>query len=132
MHSSKLVNFTVQQLILTMSEVEKYIATFPVEVQILLHQIRSVIKEKAPSATEVIKYAMPTYVLKENLVHFAGYKNHIGFYPTPSGIETFKNKITEYKWSKGAVQFPIDKPLPLDLIGRIVEFRVKEVINKNK
>jgi len=132
MHSSKLINFTVHQLILTMSEVEKYIATFPVEVQILLHQIRGVIKEKAPSAAETIKYAMPTYVQKENLVHFAGYKNHIGFYPTPSGIETFKNEITEYKWSKGAVQFPLDKPLPLDLIGRIVEFRVSEVIMKNK
>jgi len=115
-----------------MSEVEKYIATFPVEVQALLHQIRSVIKEKAPDATETIKYAMPTYVLKENLIHFAGYKNHIGFYPTPSGIETFKNEIAEYKWSKGAVQFPIDKPLPLDLIGRIVAYRVNEVINKNK
>jgi len=115
-----------------MSEVEKYIATFPVEVQILLHQIRGVIKEKAPSAAETIKYAIPTYVQKENLVHFAGYKNHIGFYPTPSGIETFKNEIAEYQWSKGAVQFPIDKPLPLDLIGRIVEYRVNEVINKNK
>lgn len=132
MHSSKLINFTVHELILTMSEVEKYIATFPPEVQILLHQIRGVIKEKAPSATETIKYAMPTYVLKENLVHFAGYKNHIGFYPTPSGIENFKDEIAEYKWSKGAVQFPIEKPLPLDLIGRIVEYRINEVINKNK
>lgn len=113
-----------------MNEVDNYIATFPAEVQILLHQIRSAIKEKAPSATEVIKYVMPTYVLKENLVHFAGYKNHIGFYPTPSGIEKFKNEIAEYKWSKGAVQFPINKPLPLDLIGRIVTHRVEIVIRK--
>lgn len=115
-----------------MNEVDNYIATFPLEVQILLHQIRSVIKEKAPSATETIKYAMPTYVLKENLVHFAGYKNHIGFYPTPSGIEKFKNEIAKYKWSKGAIQFPIDKPLPIDLIGRIVVFRVNEVLTKYK
>lgn len=115
-----------------MNEVDNYIATFPLEVQILLHQIRSVIKEKAPRATETIKYAMPTYVLKENLVHFAGYKNHIGFYPTPTGIENFKVEIAKYKWSKGAVQFPIDKPLPVDLIEKIVEFRVNEVIKKNK
>ena len=114
-----------------MSEVDKYIAAFPIEVQILLHQIRNVIKEKAPSATETIKYAMPTYVLRENLVHFAGYKNHIGFYPTPSGIEIFKDEIAKYKWSKGAVQFPIDKPLPLDLIGRIVKFRVDEILKKD-
>jgi uncharacterized protein YdhG (YjbR/CyaY superfamily) len=115
-----------------MSDVDKYIATFPVEVQTLLHQMRSVIKEKAPDATETIKYAMPTYVLKENLVHFAGYKKHIGFYPTPSGIEKFKNEIAFYKWSKGAVQFPVDKPLPLDLIRKIVEFRVNEVYEKKQ
>ncbi len=114
----------------TPNDIDKYIADFPPEMQRLLQQIRSVILEKAPGAVETIKYQMPTYVLVENLVHFAGYKNHIGFYPTPSGIEKFKDEIAAYKWSKGAVQFPIDKPLPLNLIGRIVEFRVDEVINR--
>ncbi|RYY14974.1 MAG: hypothetical protein EOO04_29390 [Chitinophagaceae bacterium] len=85
-----------------------------------------IISKAAPSAGEAIKYAMPTFTLHGNLVHFAGYQNHIGFYPSPSGIESFKKELAVYKNSKGAVQFPLDKPLPTALITKIVKFRVKE------
>ena len=88
--------------------------------------MQATIGKAAPNATEAIKYAMPTFVLHGNLVHFAGYQNHIGFYPAPSGIEVFKKELTAYKTSKGAIQFPLDKPLPLSLITKIVKFRVNE------
>lgn len=107
--------------------IDDYIAGFPPEVQEFLEQIRTTIQEAAPAAEEAIKYQMPTFVLNENLVHFAAYKNHVGFYPTPSGIEKFKDKLSSYKNAKGSVQFPIDKPMPLKLIRKIVEFRVKEI-----
>jgi uncharacterized protein YdhG (YjbR/CyaY superfamily) len=108
-------------------EVDKYIAGFPKEVQEILEKLRKLIKKLVPEATETISYQIPTFVLgKRNLVHFAGYKNHIGFYPTPSGIEAFKKELTLYKFSKGSVQFPLDKEMPWKLIKRMVEFRVKE------
>ncbi|MBE0653033.1 MAG: DUF1801 domain-containing protein [Bacteroidales bacterium] len=110
----------------SVTSIDEYIRSFPPEIHRLLEQIRDTIKQAAPEAEEVINYAMPTFKLNGNLVHFAAYKNHIGFYPTPSGIEAFKEKLSVYKSSKGAVQFPLDKPLPLDLIKEIVKFRVKE------
>lgn len=107
--------------------IDQYISNFPKEVRPLLEQVRATIKGTAPEAEEVIKYAMPTYVLHgRNLVHFAGYKNHIGFYPVPSGIEAFKKELSAYKGAKGSVQFPLHQPVPLQLIESIVKFRVEE------
>ncbi len=106
--------------------IDAYIATFPIAVQTILQKVRTTVKMAAPEATEAIKYQMPTFVLNGNLLHFAAYKNHIGFYPAPSGIEAFTNELSIYKGAKGSVQFPIDKPIPYDLITKIVEFRVKE------
>jgi uncharacterized protein YdhG (YjbR/CyaY superfamily) len=103
-----------------------YISKFPREIQEILETLRSVIKEAAPEAEEKISYQMPTFAFQGNLVHFAACKNHIGFYPTPSGIDAYKNELSEYKSSKGSVQFPLRKPLPYELIGRIVKFRVAE------
>jgi uncharacterized protein YdhG (YjbR/CyaY superfamily) len=103
--------------------VDDYIRSFPEEVQHILEEVRATIRNEAPEATETIKYAMPTYVYKGNLVHFAAYKNHIGFYPAPVGIESFQKELSVYKGGKGSVQFPIDQPMPLDLIARIVAFR---------
>jgi len=110
--------------------IDEYIMKFPLEVQQILQKLRKVIKESAPDAEETISYQMPTFVLHGNLVHFAAYKNHIGFYPTPSGIEAFKDKLSEYKGAKGSVQFPIEKPLPYELIAEIVKFRVVENTKK--
>jgi uncharacterized protein YdhG (YjbR/CyaY superfamily) len=110
--------------------IDEYISTFPKEIQKILEELRSTIRKAAPGAEETISYQMPTFTLKGNLVHFAAYKNHIGFYPTPSGIETFKEELAVYKWAKGSVQFPIDKPLPLKLVAKIVEFRVRENLEK--
>jgi uncharacterized protein YdhG (YjbR/CyaY superfamily) len=112
--------------------IDAFIAGFPLATQKLLKQMRSAIKKAAPKAEEKISYGMPTFALHGNLVHFAGYKSHIGFYPAPSGIVKFKNELSAYKTSKGAVQFPTDKPLPLALISRIVKFRVKENEAKEK
>lgn len=106
--------------------VDEYIAEFPKDTQKLLEEIRTVIKKAAPEAEETISYAMPTFKLHGNLVHFAAYKNHIGFYPAPNGIDEFKKELSVYKGAKGSVQFPLNKPMPLDLISRIVKFRVKE------
>jgi uncharacterized protein YdhG (YjbR/CyaY superfamily) len=105
---------------------DEYIAQFPAEIRAMLEKMRSTIKESAPGAVEKISYQMPAFVLHGNLVYFAAHKEHIGFYPTPSGIDAFKDELSRYKSSKGAVQFPIDEPLPLELIGRIVKFRVAE------
>lgn len=110
--------------------IPEYIAGFPEDVQHLLEEVRNTIKKAAPEATEKISYAMPTYFLEGNLVHFAAYKNHIGFYPAPSGLEAFEKDIAKYKHSKGAVQFPINKPIPLALISRIVKYRVKINLEK--
>lgn len=110
--------------------VDEYIATFPRDIQDILKQVRATIKIAAPDAEETIKYRIPTFVLNENLVHFAALKNHIGFYPTPSGIEEFKRELAEYKLAKGSVQFPIGNPMPLRLMERMVKFRVNEVKRK--
>jgi uncharacterized protein YdhG (YjbR/CyaY superfamily) len=110
----------------TFSSIDEYIETFPTLVQEKLQEIRLTIHESAPEATEAISYQMPTFKLNGNLVHFAAYEHHIGFYPIPTGMEAFKEELSHYKTGKGSVQFPLDQPLPLDLIRRIVEFRVKE------
>lgn len=105
--------------------IDEYIAAVPEEVQSKLQQVRTTIKETAPDAEETIGYGMPTFKLNGNLVHFAAFKNHIGFYPTPTGIEEFEKELSVYKQGKGSVQFPLDKQMPLDLISKIVKFRVK-------
>jgi uncharacterized protein YdhG (YjbR/CyaY superfamily) len=110
--------------------IDDYIATFPKDIQEKLQEMRATIKETAPDAEEKISYQMPTFYLKGNLVHFAAFKNHIGFYPVPTGIEKFKKELSAYKTSKGAVQFPLDNPLPVDLIRKIVKFRVAENMKK--
>ena len=112
--------------------IDEYISGFPDDIQTLLQQIRVTIREAAPEAEEAIKYAMPTFVLNGNLVHFAAFKNHIGFYPVPSGIEAFKKELSVYKGAKGSVQFPLDQPMPLELITKIVKFRVSENMKKAK
>jgi uncharacterized protein YdhG (YjbR/CyaY superfamily) len=112
--------------------IDEYIATFPEEIQKILQELRATIKAVAPEAEEKISYQIPTFFLKGNLVHFAAYKKHIGFYPTSSGIQAFKDELLVYKSAKGSVQFPIDKPLPLGLISRIVKFRVAENLERAK
>lgn len=114
----------------TFKTIDEYIKLFPKTTQVLLEQVRKVIQQHAPEATEAISYQMPTFKLNGNLVHFAAYQHHIGFYPGAAGIEAFKDEFKSYKWSKGAVQFPIDKPFPLELIARIVQFRVNQNILK--
>jgi uncharacterized protein YdhG (YjbR/CyaY superfamily) len=110
--------------------INQYLKLFPKDTQAKLIELRLAIKKSAPQAQEKISYQMPTFYLNGNLVHFAAYKNHIGFYPTPSGIKAFKKELTKYKTSKGAVQFPLDKKLPLSLIKKIVKYRVKENLKK--
>lgn len=107
--------------------IDSYISSFPEEVQKILNKIRGIIREAAPNAQEAIKYGIPTFVLEENLIHFAAFKNHIGLYPTSSGISHFAKELSEYKFAKGSVQFPLDKPIPYELIEKITKFRVKEV-----
>ena len=114
----------------TFNNIDEYIANFSEDVQEILQELRATIRAAAPEAEEAISYQMPTFKLKGNLVHFAAYKNHIGFYPAPRGIEVFKEELSAYKGAKGSVQFPIDQPLPLDLISRIVRFRVTENLEK--
>ncbi len=109
-----------------LASIDAYIAGFPAQVQETLQTLRKVIREEAPDAVERIAYQMPTFALHGNLVHFAAFAHHIGFYPTPSGIEAFQQELAAYKGAKGSVQFPIDEPLPYDLIRRIVCFRVAE------
>ncbi len=108
------------------TSIDAYIAGFPKEVQEKLQQMRATIKKAAPKAEEAIKYGIPTFVQNGNLVHFGGYKNHIGFYPTPNGLEEFKKELSVYESSKGTAKFPLDKPLPLGLITKIVKFRLKK------
>ena len=110
--------------------IDEYIATFPEEIQKKLEELRATIKASAPDAEEKISYQMPTFTLKGNLVHFAAFKKHIGFYPVPTGIEEFKNELSIYEGGKGSVKFPLDKPIPFDLISRIVKFRVKENLER--
>jgi uncharacterized protein YdhG (YjbR/CyaY superfamily) len=106
--------------------IDEYIAGFPPDVRRTLKQIRSTIRKAAPAAEEAIAYQMPTFRQHGNLVHFAAFKNHIGFYPAPRAIEEFKKELAAYEGSKGTVRFPLDQPLPLGLIGRMVKFRVKK------
>ena len=108
------------------TSIDEYISTFPEEIQKILEELRATIKAAAPEAEEKISYQMPTFALKGNLVHFAAWKNHIGFYPSSSGTQAFKHELSIYEGAKGSVKFPIDKPLPLDLISKIVKFRVAE------
>ena len=109
---------------------DEYIATFPKDVRKILEEVRATIRAAAPGAVEKISYQMPTFYLNGNLVHFAAWKDHIGFYPTPSGTSAFNREISIYKSSKGAIKFPLDRPMPLDLISRIVKFRVAENMKK--
>lgn len=121
----------------TPQTIDEYISGFPEVIQELLETMRATIHEAAPEAEEAISYQMPTFKLNGNLVHFAAFKNHIGFYPAPTGIEQFQKELSVYKSGKGSVQFPLDQPLPIDLIRRVVKYRVAENIkkaenNKNK
>jgi len=116
----------------TCSDIDGYISKFPLHIQHILEELRSTIRKAAPEAEEKISYQMPTFVLKGNLVHFAAYSRHIGFYPTPSAIEAFKEELAGFHYAKGSVQFPVDQPLPLDLVSRIVAFRVKENLLKSE
>ena len=112
--------------------IDEYIAGFPADIQAVLQEVRQTIKKAAPQASEKIGYGIPTFFLKGNLVHFAGFKTHFGFYPGPGAIVQFKNEFQEYEQSKGTIRFPLDKPVPLDLIHRITEVRVKENLEKAK
>lgn len=114
------------------TSIDEYIASFPADIQERLRQMRAVIREAAPEAQEKISYQMPTFFLHGNLVHFAAFKNHIGFYPAPRGIEAFKDELAAYEGAKGSVQFPLDQPLPLDLVRRIVQFRVADQLQNAK
>jgi len=108
----------------------EYIAQFPEAIQKILEELRATIKSSAPGAEEKISYQMPAFALKGNLVYFAAWKDHIGFYPTSSGTLAFKDELARHEFSKGTIKFPIEKPLPLDLISRIVKFRVAENLHK--
>jgi uncharacterized protein YdhG (YjbR/CyaY superfamily) len=120
----------MQKSAMTCTTIDEYIAGFPEDVQKILTRVRAVIHTAAPDAKEKISYQMPTFFLNGNLVHFAAFKHHIGFYPTPSGVTEFMPELEKYEKSKGAIQFPLDQPIPYDLIGRITSFRVKESLEK--
>ena len=111
--------------------IDEYIKTFPKDTQKILESVRQAIKNAAPEAEETINYQIPTFKLNGNLVHFAAFKNHIGFYPTPSGQKAFQKELAVYKSGKGSVQFPLDKPMPVSLISKIVKYRAKENSSKN-
>ncbi|MCB0640517.1 MAG: DUF1801 domain-containing protein [Phaeodactylibacter sp.] len=106
--------------------IDTYIADFPKEVQAVLEQIRALIREEIPEAKEVMSYQIPTFKLKRNVVHFAAFKSHIGFYPGASGVKAFEDQLGDYVHAKGSIQFPLDQPMPVDLIRAIVQFRVAE------
>lgn len=108
------------------SSIDEYIATFPAEIQQLLQAIRATIRAAAPEATEKISYQMPTFAQQGNLIHFAAFKNHIGMYPAPSGIEAFQAELAPYAGAKGSIRLPLDQPIPHALISKIVKFRVDE------
>lgn len=110
--------------------IDAYIASFPAEVQSILTKIRAIVRKAAPDAEETIKYRIPTFVLGGNLVHFAAFAKHVGFYPTPSGIKRFGSELSGYRTAKGSIQFPLDLPIPYELIEKIVRFRVQE--NRDK
>ena len=111
--------------------IDEYIETFTKDVQSILEKMRQTIRKAVPGAVETISYQIPTFKLNDiNLVHFAAFKNHIGFYPTPLGIEAFKRELTQYKGAKGSVQFPYNKPIPYDLVEKIVMFRAKKILKR--
>lgn len=113
------------------NNIDEYIATFPADVQKTLQEIRAVIKKAVPGGVEAIKYVMPTFMLNgKNLVHFAAFKNHIGLYPAPAGMKKFEKELSVYKSGRGSVQFPLDKPMPLDLIIKIVQYNVDKVVKQ--
>ena len=112
--------------------IDEYIENFPDDIQIILQKIRKTIKKAAPDSKEVISYRMPAFIQNSVLVYFAAFNNHIGFFPTSKPIEIFKDKLTAYKTSKGTIQFPLDKKIPLDLITEITKFRLKEDLEKAK
>jgi uncharacterized protein YdhG (YjbR/CyaY superfamily) len=114
----------------TPKNIDEYKVGFPKDIQEILECIRATIRNAAPDAQEKISYGMPTFTLEGNLVHFAAYKRHIGFYPTPAGIEEFKNELSAYKGAKGSVQFPLDQPIPYDLISKIVAYKVRENLER--
>ncbi len=122
--------FPILQIEVLMNEIEHYIAQFPPHIQARLALMRATIHSAAPNASEKISYAMPTFYFNGNLVHFAGYEKHIGFYPAPSGIAHFAEELRPYKSGKGSVQFPHDQPIPVELIAQITRFRFNE--NKNR
>jgi uncharacterized protein YdhG (YjbR/CyaY superfamily) len=110
--------------------IDEYVATFPRNVQDILEELRQTIQNSAPGAKEIISYQIPTFKLNSNLVHFAAFRNHIGFYPTSSAISEFKKELSHYEVAKGSVRFPINEPIPFDLIRKIVKYRVKENLDK--
>jgi uncharacterized protein YdhG (YjbR/CyaY superfamily) len=112
--------------------IDQYIVSFPKDIQKILEDIRATIRKAAPDAQEAIKYAIPTFIQNGNLVHFAAFKNHIGFYPAPQALEEFKKELSAYEGSKGAVKFPLDSPVPLPLIRKIVKYRVKQNLESAK
>ena len=115
---------------MSIKNIDDYIAAFPKDTQTVLKKLRATIRKAAPKAEETINYQIPTFTLHGNLVHFAAFKNHIGFYPTPSGIEKFKEELSAYEGAKGSVKFPLDKPMPYALVTKIVKFRVKENLER--
>jgi uncharacterized protein YdhG (YjbR/CyaY superfamily) len=112
--------------------IDEYVAGFPTDVQKILQKIRMTIRKAAPTAEEAIKYQIPTFTMNGNLVHFAAFKEHIGFYPAPTGIEKFKKEVSIYGSGKGTLKFPLDKPIPYELISKIVKFRVEENLSRAK
>jgi uncharacterized protein YdhG (YjbR/CyaY superfamily) len=110
--------------------IDEYIAEFPADVQVILQKVRDVVKTAVPQATEAISYGMPTFKLEGNLVHFGAFKEHLGFYPIPSGLEQFKAELAPYNGGKGSVQFPYNQPIPYDLISKIAQFRATENLEK--
>lgn len=110
------------------TSIDEYILQFPADIQKILQELRKLIKEAAPEASEKISWGMPTFYLHGNLVHFAANKKHIGLYPGANGVEAFKNELLDYKFSKGAIQFPFEKPIPRELVIKIVKFKVQENI----
>ena len=115
-----------------LNDIDQYIAGFSSEIQAILQEIRATIKKAAPEAQEAISYQMPTFKLNGNLIHFAAFKNHIGVYPAPTGIEQFRKELSAYKGGKGSVQFPFSQPIPYDLISKIVKYRVQENLEKTR
>ncbi len=113
-------------------DIDAYIATYPKDVQILLEKMRETIHKAAPAAEEAIKYGIPTFVLNGNLVHFGGFKSHIGFYPAPQGIKEFEKELSAYEGAKGSIKFPLEQPIPWALVARIVKFRAEKNMEKVK